>query len=91
MLDWAPVKKVILEELVHAVRKIENYNILEVPSQIVSEVTDVVVTAPTMDIKVEWTDMVLTEIEAKKDHHTLLRRPKCQENRLRSAAREGKS
>lgn len=37
-----PIKKLILEEPFHAVQKLETFNILEVPSQIVSEVADTV-------------------------------------------------
>lgn len=74
--NWAPIKKVILEELFHAVQKLETFNILGVQSQIVSEVGDAVAAIAKMDIRFEWIDKVLDEIKPKKDHHTLL--PKAQ-------------
>lgn len=45
---------------------------LEVPTQLISEVTDVVAAAAKLGIKVEWTVNVLSEIGGKKYLYGLL-------------------
>lgn len=62
----------VLEELFHVVQKLKSFNILQVSSQKVFEVADVVVASTKMGIKVEWINRVLDEIGAKKDHYALL-------------------
>lgn len=52
-------------KLFRAVQKLENFSILVVPTQIVSEVVDVVAVVAKMEIKVEWIDKVLGKIGAK--------------------------
>lgn len=60
--------KKILEELFHAVEKLENFNILEVPS--LFEVADVVAAATKM--LAIMLDKDLDKIGAKKDNYALL-------------------
>lgn len=54
-------------------RKLENFNILDVPHHVVSEVASMVATAKKMCISVGWIDKVLRVIDTKGDHFTLLR------------------
>lgn len=53
MFNWAPMKKMFLEELFYAVQKLETFDILEVLSQIVSEVVEVVVAGVKIGVKVK--------------------------------------
>lgn len=57
-------------------QKLETFNILELPAQIVSVVADTVDAAAKMSIKVEWIDKVLGEIGAKKIIILYLVKPK---------------
>lgn len=43
----------------YAMQKLENFKILEVQSQIVSEVTNMIAAAAKMGIKVEWIHKVI--------------------------------
>lgn len=52
-------------------QKLENFNILDVPKNLTSNIVDIVDTAED-GIKVEWMDRVHREIGAKRDHFVLL-------------------
>lgn len=62
----------IVEELYHSVQNLEKSTILEVPTKVISEATDVLAIAAKMGVKVEWTVKTLDEIAAKRDHFVLL-------------------
>lgn len=72
MFDWAPYKKLILEEIYQGVRKLETFNILDVPDNIVLKAVSTVVVAGKMGIQVEWIDRVIGEISFRRDHFELL-------------------
>lgn len=72
LYDLGLMKKIILEEFFHKVQKLESFKILEVPTQVVSEVAGLVAAAVKMGIKVEWIDRVIGEIGIKKDNYALL-------------------
>lgn len=72
MFDWAPDKKLILEEIYQGVRKLETFNILDVPDNIVLKAVSTVVVAGKMGIQVEWIDRVIGEISFRRDHFELL-------------------
>lgn len=55
------------------IQKLETFNILDFPKNMVSKVTDTVVAAAKMGIKFGRINRVLREIGAKRDHFTLLR------------------
>lgn len=48
------MKKMIFEELYNSVKKLEQFAILEVPAQVVSEVADLEAIATRMGVKVDW-------------------------------------
>lgn len=52
------MKNMILQELFNVVLKLENFNVLEVSSQIVSEVANIIVATTKMSIKVQWINKV---------------------------------
>lgn len=64
------MNKMICEELFLGA-KIGKLTILEIPTQVVSEVADVVYNDK-KGIKIEWIDKVLGEIGANRDHYALL-------------------
>lgn len=68
----APDKKLILEEIYQGVRKLETFNILDVPDNIVLKAVSTVVVAGKMGIQVEWIDRVIGEISFRRDHFELL-------------------
>lgn len=72
MFDWAPDKKLILEEIYQGVGKLETFNILDVPDNIVLKAVSTVVVAGKMGIQVEWIDRVIGEISFRRDHFELL-------------------
>lgn len=71
LFDCPPMKKMILEEFFYTMQKLENFNILEVPTQVASEVADVAAATANMGIKVEWIGKVLGVIGTKKNHYAL--------------------
>lgn len=52
MFNWALVKKLILKEIFEGVRKLESFDILDVPDDVVSKVYHIVAAAGKMKIKV---------------------------------------
>lgn len=52
------LKKLILEEIFQAVRKLETFNILDVPRKVVSKVDDIIATAAKMSIEVVRTQTI---------------------------------
>lgn len=61
-MDWAQMRKMITEGLFNSPKKLEKFTILEVPSQILSEVAYVTVAVAKMGVKVDLMDKVLDEI-----------------------------
>lgn len=65
-IDWAQMRKKIIGERSSFAQKLEKFAILEVPSQIVSEVADIAATSK-MSTKVEWIGKILVEIATKEN------------------------
>lgn len=62
--DWVPIEKLILEEIFQVVQKLE-INILDIPTNIVSKVTDIIYASTKIGIKFGWIDRVLGKIGRK--------------------------
>lgn len=71
VFDWAPIKKVILEVIFHAMSKLQTF-CMDVLDNIVSKVASMVAAAEKMGIRVVWTDKVFGEIGAKRHHFGLV-------------------
>lgn len=64
--DWVQLSKMVVEELFNSIQKLEKFTVLEVPSQVVFEVADIVAIIAKMGVKVEWIYKILGDIAAKK-------------------------
>lgn len=73
MSDWASFKKLILEEIYKGLLKLESFNNLDVPDNVVSKVVSTIIAAEKVGIRVEWIDKVIGEIGVRRDHFELLR------------------
>lgn len=58
-IDWVQMKKMIIEGLFNSALKLEKFTILEVLSQTVSKVLDIVAVAASMGVKVRWIGRIL--------------------------------
>lgn len=65
----------IAEELYDSVQKLEKFTIVEVTTQAVFEVADVVAVAARMGVKVEWIDKTLGEIALRRNQLLCFRKP----------------
>lgn len=74
MFDWALVKQLISKEIFEGVQKLESFDILDAPYEVVFKVAPTVATAKKMVIEIKWLDKVLKDICAKRDHSILVRK-----------------
>lgn len=62
---------------------------IDVPSQVLKEVTDVTASTARMDRKVDWMDETLGKIASKKKHLSLLKRSKELEKEFEQRSPKG--
>lgn len=67
----APIKKVMLEELFSSVH-IEDYAVLSIPPNVISEEADAIETAQKLRIKVDLIDKLSGQICKKQEHFEVL-------------------
>lgn len=75
-MAWPMLLIVINNGLFESVQQLEKYSMIDVPSQVLKEVTDVTASTARMDRKVDWMDETLGKIASKKKHLSLLKRSK---------------
>lgn len=57
--DWEAVKEVILKGIFEGVQELESFSILDVPDEVISEVTQVIFAAEKSRIRVDWFDRAI--------------------------------
>lgn len=81
-------EKTIIKELYDSAQKLERSTILKVPPQTISEVAFVVVAAVKMDVEVEWTDRILSELTGNREHINLLEEARHLKKKIEQQDRE---
>lgn len=82
------MRKIRWRLLYNSVKKLEKFNILEFSTQVVSEVANIVAIVARMGVKVDWIDIILGEIGAKREHHNLLQEARNLKKKIEQLERE---
>lgn len=76
------MRKMFVEGLFNSVQKLERFTILEVPSQIVSDIVDIVAAATRMGTQVKWIDSIIDAIVRKREHYNLIQEAQNLEKKI---------
>lgn len=87
-VNWLEIIEITIKGLFKSVQRLEEFTILEVPSQVLPEVPDVTTRTTKMGMQVNWMDKVLGKIANKKDHLNLLKESKSWLMKLEQLHRE---
>lgn len=69
MFDLEPIKKLILKEIFEGVQKLESFDILDVPGQVISKVARTMAAAEKMWIKIRWMARLLENMYPNKSFY----------------------
>lgn len=72
-LEWAPMRKLIIEGLFTSLRKMETNSMLNVPSKVISDLANTIDAGEKIRVRVDWNDRAIGDGVSKQEHNVVVR------------------